>query len=543
MSDATYPSSYLVGNLSIEPRFSTQIIELENGSTRRNALWNRPLLRFKLNYPYLDSDWLEELRNFWLQHRGAYDTFRFDDYTDLNPTGRVFGVGDGQTQRFKLQHDFVSNAVIYADGQEVTSVYVDSLTGTVIFATAPAEGVLLTYDADDAGYRVRFADAFPFDRLQEGAYGNLEVVLEQTLDDQEQYPIRQIVFGGVINSFELNAIGDAIAFSFLCPRDIDVTTISFYVGAATNPGTVRAKLCENDNGKPGTMLGYGDGALPSTIGWHDFYLNVTVSLEAGVRYWFTVEAQSGTWDASHKCSIQYTDQIPSVDPLGLQDSLLWGGYAINDLRCDGTPHSWLGVETKQAGGEWSAHDRSSHGAFYLNTSPPIVGHCQSPLSQEVWGNYRVRQKIVVETTHDFTIDRIGGVFSTLTAPVDDLHYAIVFGSDPGTIQRSGHLSAPIASAGEPFFVQTRLEQPLDIATGETVYITFYSPASLEGAGWTALGHGDSNYYYADHYEGNWNSVRWDEDESRAQISDDGGASYGTELMGAWTVRCRGRWKA
>jgi len=544
MSDETYPIDFLVGELSAQGQFSTEQVRFETGYVQRNAVWNHPLWRFTIRYSYLDADWLDELRNFWLRHRGADDTFRFDDYTDPTLVDRVFGVGDGETRVFKLGHDYTDNPTIEADAQAVTAVYVSPTNGRVVFETAPVAGAVLTYSADAAGYRVRFSDTFDYGRLMEGAFQNLEVVLDQTLDDQDQYPIRQVMFGGIITTQELSAVGDAVAFSFVAPKGVTVTSISYYLASMTDPGVVRISVREDDDGEPGDIVASGNETPGAASTWRTVNVSTPAAITRGTRYWVVVEALSGTWDASHKCAVKFTESVPSISPLGLQDSMLWGSYQIADLRCDGTPNSWLGVEGSEAGGDWSTHDRAGHGAFFLNTSAlTIVGHCQAPMTQVLAGDDRIRQKIVVETTHDFTIDRIGAVFSTGTAPADSLYYAIVFDSDPLVIQRTGTLATPRSTGGDPTYIQTRLEQPLDIPTGETVYIVFYSTSSVAPDGWTVYGHFDSWSDYAAGWNANWDSVRWDEDESMALISHDGGLTYPIEIRGAWTVRCRGRWEA
>jgi len=533
----TYPD-LPYGKLTVEVRYRTDVAQFDTPYQVRSARWARSVRTLTIAYELLDEDWWQSILDLFERQQGGLSEFRFDDYVTPSPVGRQFGVGDGKTRVFHLPHDYTSGAVIYADEAPVGAVYVDSETGRVEFETAPARGVDLTYDANEVAFRARFADdAFSYERLHWGAYA-ATVRLEQVTDQQDIYPIRQVVCGGTITAETLDTIGDAVAFSFVCPCDVTVDDVSYYVPDYLDPGTVRASLYTDAGGAPGLILGYTDD-VPGVLGWQSVNLVASVSLVAGTRYWLTVAAHVGTWDATHWCDVQYTSAVPNLIPGEDQDDMLWGGYVVFDRRCQNTPHSWLGVALKVGTGTWSLREPTSHPAFFLNQVPQIVGHCQGPLSQPVYDLTRTREVFLVETTHDMVIDRVGAVFSTVGAPADSLHYAFVFGSAPGVIQRTGILSAPVDTDGEPIYMEAALWTPLPIPTGETVMITFYSAGSVVGAPWTHWGHEDQWFDYALLWVPNWDSVRWAEDTPEAQVSYDGGATYPTAIRGAWTVRCRG----
>jgi len=541
MEVATYPT-LPQAELSVEVLYSTDIAPFDTGYLVRSGRWARSRLRFRLAYDLLHPAQWQSILDLYHQQLGALREFRFDDHTDTAPRARLFGVGDGETLVFWFQHDYTSGAVVKVDGAVYTDAFIDSQSGRVQFDVAPARGQLLTYDADDAGYRVHFAeDRQPYTYQKWGGY-NCEVVLEQIQDRQDIYPIRQVVCGGALHAQTLDAIGEAVAYSFVCPCDVSVDDASYYVSTWVDAGSVRVSLCTDEDGAPGTALAFGDQA-PIAVGWETVAFTVPagpVALTQGTRYWLVLAAESGTWDATHTCDVQYTDGVPNPIPGEDQDDILWGGYSILDRRCQNTPHSWLGVATRAAGAAWTLRDSTAHPAFFLNQAPQIVGHCQGPLQQSVYGDYRTRETFPVETEHDMIIDRVGGVFSTAGgAPADSLHFAIVFDSDPGVVQRTGIISTPVDTDSVPIYMEAALWTPLTIATGDTIHITFYSEASLVGAPWSHWGHTDSWIHYATNWVAAWNSVRWAEDASRAEVSDDAGLTYGVSMMGAWTVRCRG----
>lgn len=546
----TYPDLPFA-NRSEGVLYGTDVARFDTGHQVRSGRWNRSLRDLTLQYDLLQPAWWLAILNLFERQRGGLNYFRFDDYVDTTPRGRQFGVGDGVTTIFHIPHDYTESAVVYADGDAVSAVYVDPETGDVQFATAPARGVDLTYDADNAAFRMRFGDdEFRFRRLHWGGYSGT-VRLEQVATLPDVYPIRQVVHGGTLANATLDAVGEAIGYSFVCPVGVTALNVSYYVDAQVEPATppaqtVRVSICANSSGSPGAVLAYGDHT-PST-GWQIVTLDDSLVLTQGTRYWVTVEAYADDWGGDHSIEVKYTSSCPDTMPGEDQDDLLWGGYVLQDRRPNNTPHSWLGVATRAAGGSWTARNADNHPAFFINTSGTIVGHCQGPLTQGLYGSFRTRESFPLETVQDIVIDRVGGVFSTNGTPADSLWYGIVLNHEIIFADRA--LEAPLDTGGVPIYIEMPLDQPLTISpdtpeatpTGLEVHIVFYSPNSLVGAPWTHYGHTDSWSAFASGWEPNWNSVRWAEDESRAKISDDAGATYGTEIMGAWTVRCRGKLK-
>ena len=158
MQVPTYPDFGWHGDLNIEVNYRTDLARFDPGWVQRTARWSRSYRKFTIKYDVmLPAEW-QLLLNLFERQKGGLSEFRFDDYVTPSPVGRQFAVGDGTTTVFHLPHDYTSGAVIYADGAAVPTVYVDSESGRVQFATAPARGVELTYDATEAAFRVRFAE-------------------------------------------------------------------------------------------------------------------------------------------------------------------------------------------------------------------------------------------------------------------------------------------------------------------------------------------------------------------------------------------------
>jgi uncharacterized protein (TIGR02217 family) len=547
MSDSYYPDLQMA-DLNVEINWRTQLVAFDNGYLQRNGIWNHPRLMFSLSYPVLYPTQYDELMNFYNRHRGSAESFLFEDYTDTSPRSRQFGVGTGTRREFKLVHDVVENVVIYVDGVVTNDVYVNPGTGRVMFDTAPEIGMLLTYDADNAAYRVIFGDdKLPYERHKYIAYGG-DVSLVQAVTVDDMYPIRQEIFGGGFHEETIDATGEMFAFSFNCPTAIDVTEIWFHSSANTNPGTLRVGIYTNEAGVPDTLICSGNIVVAAT-GW--VHVDVpSTGLTRGTRYWIVLEAYSGTWDGTHFVVVNAATYIPYIDLDSPPDSMWYGGYVSDDMNASNTTNSWLSVIRRNPAGVWSSwvgglgfSNTSSCGAFFLNSAGTIIGQAQKELAQNVYGAIRTRQVCVITTDHDFYIDRVAAVFASLSgAPADSLYYRIEFLSDPGVTQRSGSLASPVA-INTPTWIERHLTSPLLVATGDTVYIDFYSSSALVGVPWKHYGANFEFSDYATGWQAGWDAVKWcGTDAARAEISTDGGATWGTSIESCWTVKCRGRYE-
>jgi len=166
---------------SVEPAFSTAIVETAGGGEQRNADWADARMRYDAGPGVRGEGELQELIAFFRARRGAAQGFRFRDPFDDSsngmtgmpgPADQLLGIGDGVRTDFSLVKDYegqerritrpVAGSVrVSAGGAEQASGWTLEAMGVVSFDVAPAFGAEVR-----AGFRfdvpVRFAD----DRLQ-----------------------------------------------------------------------------------------------------------------------------------------------------------------------------------------------------------------------------------------------------------------------------------------------------------------------------------------------------------------------------------------
>jgi uncharacterized protein (TIGR02217 family) len=118
--------------------------------------------------PGAGFDELRTLAGFFLQQQGSFLPFLFDDPTDDSVTGQFLGTADGATAAFQLVRTMGGFAepvtapntlgAVYLNGirQSAGAYTVDTATGLVTFAAAPAAGQTVTADFT-YWFRVRFA--------------------------------------------------------------------------------------------------------------------------------------------------------------------------------------------------------------------------------------------------------------------------------------------------------------------------------------------------------------------------------------------------
>jgi len=177
----TYPI-IKTGELEINADWPADVVTFEQGGSQRNLPWASARHRFKLTYGYLSEAQFAALRAFYLQHSGRFRPFWFQDYTAPNITGRTFDRGTGYRTRYKLPIDGMDSATIYVGGV-ATAAVVDTETGQVDFAVAPAAEAVLSFDAVNARYLVSFASDVPeFQRFKYQAWGlQVELIQEKWL--------------------------------------------------------------------------------------------------------------------------------------------------------------------------------------------------------------------------------------------------------------------------------------------------------------------------------------------------------------------------
>lgn len=178
-ADELFPLS-IGREASVEPAFSTAIVETAGGAEQRNADWTDARLRFDAGPGVRGEAELQELLAFFRARRGAAQAFRFRDPLDQSSaamTGapgagdQLLGEGDGVRTDFRLLKHYgdqtrritrpVAGSVrVSVDGLERVGGWTLAAVGVVSFAAPPAPGALVR-----AGFRFDVPVRFAEDRL------------------------------------------------------------------------------------------------------------------------------------------------------------------------------------------------------------------------------------------------------------------------------------------------------------------------------------------------------------------------------------------
>ncbi len=144
------------------PMFSTEIVVGHNGSERRNRSWSQARARYTIASGIKTPQQMSDILAFFRARGGRATGFRFKDWSDFSGAAQPLGIGNGAQRKFQLvklygsgsqeqirpiQKPVSGSVTIYAGSVAVSSgVGVDTTSGMVTFATAPASGVILTAD-------------------------------------------------------------------------------------------------------------------------------------------------------------------------------------------------------------------------------------------------------------------------------------------------------------------------------------------------------------------------------------------------------------
>lgn len=166
------------------PVRKTEIVTLGSGHEQRNAVWAGSRRSFDVGSGVRNLDDLSTVIAFFEARRGRLVGFRFRDFTDwkscapgagVSPLDQAIGSGDGAATVFALSKTYASGAGSWARaiakpvegsvrlavaGVENTDFTCDAATGLVTFASAPANGVVIT-----AGFEFDCAVRFDSDAL------------------------------------------------------------------------------------------------------------------------------------------------------------------------------------------------------------------------------------------------------------------------------------------------------------------------------------------------------------------------------------------
>jgi uncharacterized protein (TIGR02217 family) len=167
------------------PERKTEIVALGSGFEERNGVWAGSRRRYDVGSGVKTLDDLHAVIAFFEARMGRLYAFRFKDFADFKscapgagvaPADQAIATGDGTTRIFQLVKTYTSGPSCWTrtvrkpvsgtvrvalGGVEQTSGWsVDTTTGLVTFATAPANGAAIT-----AGFEFDVPARFDTDSL------------------------------------------------------------------------------------------------------------------------------------------------------------------------------------------------------------------------------------------------------------------------------------------------------------------------------------------------------------------------------------------
>lgn len=144
------------------PMFLTDVVTTISGHEQRNSKWSQSRAKYNVASGVKTETQWQALIAFFRARRGKAVGFRFKDWSDYKAQGVQIGVGDSSATQFQLVKIYSSGSVavsrtitkpvagtvdIYIDSVLQTSgVTIDTTTGIVTFAVAPAGGAIITAD-------------------------------------------------------------------------------------------------------------------------------------------------------------------------------------------------------------------------------------------------------------------------------------------------------------------------------------------------------------------------------------------------------------
>ena len=159
--EVQFPTDISYGS-SGGPQYATDIVISQSGYEQRNIGWSQARARYNVAQGVKTQDQLNTLIAFFRARKGRAYGFRFKDWTDYSAAGEAIGTGDGSATMFQLQRTYSSGMVdevrsvtkpvsgtvqVYVNGVvQSAGITVDTTTGNVTFAAAPASGAAITAD-------------------------------------------------------------------------------------------------------------------------------------------------------------------------------------------------------------------------------------------------------------------------------------------------------------------------------------------------------------------------------------------------------------
>ena len=161
--------------LTKTPAFNTRIQAAVSGYEVRSMLRANPMWRFSLSYDFLNGkrvagqSQLDQLMGFFQRHRGAYDSFLYEEINDKAVVDHIFAAGTGTTRDFQLVRVLGGFAEALTNINQITNIKINgvlktpgtdysvSARGVVSFVNAPPNGASIMWTGSYF-FRARFAD-------------------------------------------------------------------------------------------------------------------------------------------------------------------------------------------------------------------------------------------------------------------------------------------------------------------------------------------------------------------------------------------------
>ena len=175
------------------PEYSTDVVTTDSGYEQRNINWATARAKYTASFSAIPEAMKDTLLAFFRNRYGKAYGFRYKDWADYIGIGQYLGKGDGTNMKFPLQKTYidhggygvvrkitkpVAGSVIVYVNSVVVSFTVDTTTGIVTLAQAPAQNAVVSADFE-FDVPVRFdSDYNPTSEKNWNVYGsdNIQIV-------------------------------------------------------------------------------------------------------------------------------------------------------------------------------------------------------------------------------------------------------------------------------------------------------------------------------------------------------------------------------
>lgn len=133
-------------------RFKTLQTPFESGRQRRSAFWDKGLREFRLTTKFLTPSQMNTIWDFYISHKGKYQSFLVKITHEYEITGESLGAGDSAEDTFTLDEfpvDTSGNFTLYDAGSEVSGSLTNDFTNEIskaVYDSAPAGALTIDYE-------------------------------------------------------------------------------------------------------------------------------------------------------------------------------------------------------------------------------------------------------------------------------------------------------------------------------------------------------------------------------------------------------------